>query len=103
MSCAGLRKTYFGTLCAFTELAELRGGSIDAHSQRVANLARQVALKSGMSDAEAQNIFVAALLHDIGMIGFPDEICHKPVSAMTSEDLTIYRKHPTSGAAVIGK
>ncbi len=98
-----LRKTYFGTLKAISELAELRGGPVGAHSQRVADLSRQVALHCGMSDAETQDVFVAALLHDIGMIGFPENIYHKPVSAMTGQDLALYRQHPTIGASIIGK
>jgi len=100
---SSLRKTYFGTLKAISELAEMRGGPVGAHSQRVANLARQVALHSDMNDAETQDVFVAALLHDVGMIGFPEEIYHKPVSAMTGQELALYRRHPTIGATIIGK
>lgn len=100
---ASLRKTYFGVLRSFGELAELRGGNVGPHSQRVADLARQVALRLGMSDAEIQDVLVAALLHDIGMIGLPDAIYQKSVSAMTGEELLAYRQHPVVGASLITK
>lgn len=100
---AGLRKTYFGVLRAFGELAELRGGHVGRHSQRVAELARQVALQVGMSDAEIQDVFAAALLHDIGMIGFSDSLFRKPVGKLSGEDLQLYRQHPEIGAGLVAK
>ncbi len=100
---SSLRKTYFGTLKVISELAELRGGPVGAHSQRVANLVRQVAPHCGLKDAELQDVFVAALLHDVGMLGFPEEVYHKPVSSMTGDELGLYRRHPTTGATIIGK
>lgn len=95
---ARLRKSYFGTLMFFSELAELRGGPVGAHAQRVADLSRRVALQMGMSQKEAQDVFVAALLHDAGKIGFPDEVLHKPINLLSSEELSIYRRHPTTAA-----
>lgn len=100
---AKLRKTYFGILHAFGELAELRGGRIGIHSQHVADLVRQVAIHMDMTDSERQDVFVAALLHDIGMIGFPDELFHKPVSALHGGEVAMYQQHPGIGARVIGK
>lgn len=98
-----LRKTYFGMLRSFAELAELRGGMLSRHSQRVADMSRQVALRMGLSDEEIQDIFVAALLHDIGMIGFPDSIYQKPVAGLTGDDLHMYRQHPIIGATLLAK
>ena len=96
-----LKKAYFGTLLAIGQFAELRGGGIGEHSRRVAELARAVATRLGMSAAEAQDVFVAALLHDVGKIGFPDHLLNKPVSLMNSEELAIYRRHPGRGADAI--
>ncbi|TCJ18509.1 response regulator [Parasulfuritortus cantonensis] len=100
---AALRKTYFGTLLAIGSLAELRGAQIGEHSRRVADIARQIATQLGQSHLEAQDIFVAALLHDVGKIGFPDDLLDTPVSAMNSEQLALYRQHPGAGATVLTK
>ena len=100
---AALKKSYFGTLMAINALAELRGASIGEHSRRVADLSRQLAGDLGMSAAEAQDVFVAALLHDIGKIGFPDELLKKPVNAMNAEQLALYRRHPARGADALAK
>jgi response regulator RpfG family c-di-GMP phosphodiesterase len=98
-----LQKSYFGTLRAISAVAELRGRAIGEHSRRVADLSRQVARDMGMSEAEIQDVFVAALLHDIGKIGFSDELLHKPVNAMNTDELNLYRKHPAMGAGALGK
>lgn len=100
---AALKKTYFGTLLAIGALTELRGGAIGEHSRRVADLSRQIALKMGLTNAEIQDIFVAALLHDIGKIGFPDSLLETPVSEMTSSQLALYRQHPATGAHALEK
>jgi putative two-component system response regulator len=95
---ASLKKTYFGTLMAINSLAELRGAALGAHARRVSEIARQVAPQLGMSATETQDVFVAALLHDIGMIGLPDDLLNKPTSAMTREESLQYRRHPIMGA-----
>ncbi len=96
-----LKKTYFATLVAISHIVELRGGGIGDHSRRVAELARLVAFKMGVEINETQDIFVAALLHDAGKIGLSDDLLDKSVGAMTSDELVIYRRHPTRGADAI--
>ncbi len=44
------------------------------HSERVAELSRFLALKLGLSEAEAELAHIAGHLHDIGKIGVPDAI-----------------------------
>jgi putative two-component system response regulator len=98
-----LKKTQFATLMAISELAELRGGSIGEHCRRVADLSRQVALKMGMPSGEAQDVFIAALLHDVGKIGFSDNLLVKPVSQMNADEVKLYRRHSVIGAEIVGK
>jgi response regulator RpfG family c-di-GMP phosphodiesterase len=98
-----LKKTYFGTLMAISALTELRGASIGKHSRRVADVSRQLAGDMGMTDPEIQDVFIAALLHDIGKIGFSDELLRKPVNSMTAQELALYRQHPGLAADALGK
>jgi HD-GYP domain-containing protein (c-di-GMP phosphodiesterase class II) len=46
-----------------------------------------------MSDDEIMHIRRGALLHDMGKIGIPDSILHKP-DKLTDEEWRIMRKHP---------
>ncbi len=80
-----LKKTHFSTLMAIGELAELRGSHLGEHCRRVADISRQVAFRMRIAANEAQDIFIAALLHDVGKIGFSDQLLDKPVSLMNSD------------------
>lgn len=95
---SSLKKTYFGTLMAITTLAELRNVTLGTRARRVSELSRQVAARMGLSSNEVQDIFVAGLLHDIGMIALPDELLVKPVGTMSRSEQLQYRRHPSLGA-----
>jgi response regulator RpfG family c-di-GMP phosphodiesterase len=81
----------------FSNLIELRGGSIVGHSRRVADLARRTATSMGLDATAAQDVFVAGLLHDIGHIALSDELLARPVPRMSADDLASYRRHPVLG------
>ncbi len=53
-------------------------------------------------DAEAQNIRVAAQLHDIGKIGIPDAILQKP-GPLTFEEYGLIKLHPQIGRRILEK
>jgi putative nucleotidyltransferase with HDIG domain len=70
------------------------------HSQRMAELSQQLAIKMGCSEEESLDIYLAALLHDIGKIGVEDEILLKP-GPLTAEEWEKMRQHPQIGAKII--
>lgn len=92
-----LRRQYTTSIKAFSNLVELRGGQLVGHARRVADLARRTALELGLPAAQAQEIFIAGLLHDIGHIGLSDALLAKPVPRMTPDELASYRRHPALG------
>ncbi|MDO8442090.1 MAG: response regulator [Polaromonas sp.] len=87
-------KTNFGTsIKVFSTLIEMRGGNLAGHSRRVADLSRRIALKLQLDNKLIQEIFVAGLLHEIGKVGFADELLSTPVATMKPPQLEAYRKH----------
>ena len=100
---ASLRKTHFVTLTMINDLAGLRAPQVAEQSRRVAALSRQVAFALGLDHAKAQDVFVAALLHDIGKVSFPDSLLGKSVAAMTKDEVAQYRMHPVIGAELLGR
>ena len=66
------------------------------HSSRLAEWAVRVAARLGLDPQYQRDVETAALLHDIGKIGIPDAILHKP-SALTREERLIINKHAESG------
>jgi response regulator RpfG family c-di-GMP phosphodiesterase len=88
-----LKANYVTTLKVFSTLIDMRGGNLAGHARRVADMARRIALKLELDSQLVQEIFVAGLLHEIGKVGFADELLGMPVGMMKSQQLDIYRKH----------
>ena len=81
----------------FSGLLEMRQDGIAGHSRRVGDLARRMALKLGLAEPQAREVHLAALLHDIGKIGFPDAMLGKPVSRYGPDEIVVYHQHPIAG------
>ena len=96
-----LKKSFITSIRVFSNLIELREGDMAGHSRRVADLARKLALRVGMSEVEAQEVMVAALLHDIGQIGLPDKLLHKQFNMLSGEERASVMKHPVIGEAAL--
>jgi putative nucleotidyltransferase with HDIG domain len=54
----------------------------------------------GLSEEEKEMIQHAALLHDIGKIGIPEQILNKP-GKLTPEEYEIMKRHVTYGVQII--
>jgi|SRR5579884_1841849 len=95
-----IRDATFSTLCALVQLLDLKDLTTGVHSSRLASWAITISKLLGLSAEETRQVEIAAVLHDLGKIGIPDEILKKP-SRLTLEEQTIMRKHPEYGWAVI--
>ena len=88
-----LKSSFVTSIKVFSTLMEMRGGNLAGHSRRVADLARRMATKLQLDNKLVQDIFVAGLLHEIGKVGFADELLNTPVAMMKPDQLDDYRKH----------
>jgi diguanylate cyclase (GGDEF)-like protein/putative nucleotidyltransferase with HDIG domain len=70
------------------------------HSVEVSGLTRDVGVAIGLNEKEILAIEIAALVHDIGKIGIPDEILQKPGPLTTRERMQI-EQHPEIGAQIL--
>jgi response regulator RpfG family c-di-GMP phosphodiesterase len=91
-----LERNYLKTIKVFSNLLELRGDQLAGHGRRVADTARDIARAMGLPDAEVRQVFVAGLLHDVGMIGSLDRLLAKPLARYTAEELALFRSHPAA-------
>jgi response regulator RpfG family c-di-GMP phosphodiesterase len=88
-----LKASFFTMIKVFSGLIEMRGGNLAGHSRRVADLSRRIALKLELESKQVQQVFVAGLLHEIGKLGFTDQLLNTPVALMEPLQLDIYRGH----------
>lgn len=96
-----LKKSFVASIRMFSNLLEWRGGILVGHSRRVADLTRRTASIMQLSEAEQQNAFVAALIHDIAHITLPDGMLSKPVPSLSHEELDKYRNHSSLGEQLL--
>ena len=89
------------------ELTQALATTIDAkdkytsgHSRRVAEYSKMLAAALGKDEKEQQEIYLFALLHDIGKIGIPDWIINKQ-DKLTEEEYAEIKKHPQIGYEIL--
>ena len=87
------RNSYVQTIDALIAAIEAKDQYTRGHSQRVSNLAVQIARKMGMSRQQAEELRIAGILHDIGKIGISDSILKKK-GPLTKEEYDEIKKHP---------
>lgn len=92
-----LKRSYLNSIKVFSNLLEMRGGRLAGHGRRVADVARKLAAKMKLSSEDQQHVFVAGLMHDIGLLALNDTLLAKPVSKYTPDESTLYRQHTTAG------
>ncbi len=94
------RRAVSSTANALSAAASARDGDTDAHSHRMVYLAEATARALHLSDDEVHLVRLGALLHDIGKIGIPDAILHKP-GPLTTEEWSVMRRHPEIGQHIL--
>ncbi|GAB5604914.1 HD domain-containing phosphohydrolase [Sideroxyarcus sp. TK5] len=96
-----LKQGFITSIRVFSNLIEMREGGMAGHSRRVAELSRAIAWQMEMKEPDVQDVFLAALLHDVGKIGFPDYLLVKPFSTLTAEERGAVIKHPAKGQTAL--
>jgi diguanylate cyclase (GGDEF)-like protein/PAS domain S-box-containing protein/putative nucleotidyltransferase with HDIG domain len=93
------------TLAAVRALAvavDAKEPATQRHSERVADLAEQLALAAGWPVARASLLREAALVHDVGKIALPDTILLKP-ARLSTEEYTRVKEHADIGAQMVAE
>jgi putative two-component system response regulator len=96
------------TIFAMALLAEIRDGDTANHLHRTQHYVRALARKlsakpafaAALSPRAINMLFKSAPLHDIGKVGIPDRILHKP-GKLTPEEFEIMKTHTVLGRDAI--
>ena len=79
-----------------SEIAEQRSNETGKHVKRVAMYSKLLAIALGLTDKEADSIYVASSMHDIGKMGTPDSVLKKP-GKLTDEEMIVMKNHASIG------
>ncbi|HUY08642.1 MAG TPA: HD-GYP domain-containing protein [Candidatus Dormibacteraeota bacterium] len=88
------------TLVSLSKAIDLRDHDTEGHCRRVVEYSLMMGRFLKFPEEELLRLCHGALLHDIGKIGVPDAILHKP-GPLTDEEWKVMRTHPQLGALMV--
>ncbi len=97
---ANLHDLMMGLLHSLTSAVDAKDTYTCGHSERVALLARHLAVRIGLADDDVERIYMAGLLHDVGKIGVPESVLQK-TGRLTPEEFEQMKKHSQIGARIL--
>jgi putative nucleotidyltransferase with HDIG domain len=95
-----LEENFLQTVVSLANAIDARDVYTGEHSQRMGDLATRVCKAMKLSEKDLEAVYWAAVLHDIGKIGVPDEILNKP-GPLTDEEWASMKEHPLIGAEIV--
>jgi putative two-component system response regulator len=95
-----LEKARMEVLQRLALAAEYRDDNTGQHTRRVGQISALVAANLNLPAETVELIQTAAPLHDVGKIGIPDSILHKP-GKLTEEEFAVMKTHTKIGASIL--
>jgi HD-GYP domain-containing protein (c-di-GMP phosphodiesterase class II) len=95
-----MEDSFVQTIQALAKAADERDTYTHDHSQRLAYLAEATGREMKLSEDTIKALHWAAILHDIGKIGIPDDILRKP-GPLTEAEWSIMKRHPLIGGRIV--
>lgn len=97
---ANVYEEYATTIYALTAAIDTKDHYTFSHSQNVCYYAAELAKGYGLDDDCVEIVKEAALLHDVGKIGIPENILRKP-GKLTDEEYTVIKSHVEQSIGII--
>jgi len=88
-----IREGYIAALASFCKFAETLMPYRQGHSLRVGIYAKRLAEVVGLSKQEAEQLRIAALMQDLGLLKVPKEVLTKP-GRLTDDEWKLVKQHP---------
>jgi HD-GYP domain-containing protein (c-di-GMP phosphodiesterase class II) len=95
-----VRQTFLSAIDSLARALEERDPYTAGHSRRVHDFALRLAEAVGLDERQRRRLSLAAKLHDIGKVGVPEDILHKP-GPLTAEEAAVVRQHPVTGERIL--
>ena len=95
-----LQSLFDGTVLSLVNAIDAKDQYTRGHSARVAVYARRIAELAGKGERECEEIYLSALLHDVGKIGVPGGIINKK-GRLTDDEFEAIKRHPSIGYQIL--
>jgi putative nucleotidyltransferase with HDIG domain len=84
----------------FADLADAKGGHTREHSSKTAQGAEDLARAVGLDEGHVEMVRIAALLHDVGLLGVPARVMAKP-DILSVTEMQLMRQHPQHSQMIL--
>ena len=95
-----LQESHLETLSRLVKAAEFKDEDTGEHIIRMSRYSSVIAKNLGYPEDEINNILCASPMHDIGKVGIPDNVMHKP-GKLNSLEFELMKKHTVIGAKIL--
>ena len=92
-----LEQRIFETIKIFSRILNLRNPLMSNHGKRVEAAVRYMAEQLDLRENDKEQISIAALLHDVGMIGMPDNIVNTNFTRLSETKQEQFKQHTIIG------
>ena len=89
-----------GVVEALVGALEAKDPGIGEHLLNTSRIAGGIAREMSLPEEGVGDLIVGALLHDVGKIGIPDQILHKP-GRLTEDEYERMKRHPALGVEIV--
>lgn len=96
-----LSEAYRSSVEVFSSLLEVRSEDTSGHGKRVTEISYSIAAKLILEDSVIEQIYFAALLHDIGKLALSDQLMSLGYQHMDRKQQLLYEKHSSIGEAAL--
>ncbi|MDA8141786.1 MAG: response regulator [Desulfobacteraceae bacterium] len=96
-----LEQGFMDSIHLLSSLVEILNASLGNRMRQVAALARGTAEAFGLGSEELNQIEMAGMIHDIGLLILPEEIRTMDVSRMNDKQFRMFSHHPVMGSILL--
>ncbi|MBW2339988.1 MAG: response regulator [Deltaproteobacteria bacterium] len=92
-----LESSVLNAIRLLSSLVEILNPKLGEHMKQVAPLAREIAEEYALEKEQLDQIEIAGMLHDIGLLGAPERILEKDPDEMSETERYMFNQHPEIG------
>lgn len=93
-------QTLLESIYAFAKTIEAKDNYTSEHAENMVAIVTEIGKRLNLSENTIENLKHAAVLHDLGKVGIPDNILHKR-KRLTKKEYEIIKTHPQIGSEII--
>ncbi|MDR0498880.1 MAG: DUF3369 domain-containing protein [Holophagales bacterium] len=95
-----LEKAYDQAIDMLAVMSEFKDANISGHIRRIQELTKRLSISLGVTESDVNSYTKASRLHDIGKVGIPDSVIHKP-GRLTQDEFDVIISHTKIGDEIL--